>query len=90
MSTQEIIDLSMIDVRYLKTFNSEYGAETELAERLMDAQAQCFLYEGRGVQVSEKLVTQLVGDPNGKYPILGAGTTKEDYEEAMGATRQES
>ena len=82
MSPDELIDLSMIDVRYLKTFNSNYGDESDLGEKLYEAQAQCFKYEGLGVHVSEKFVMKLMGAPSDNYPKLCPGTTSEDYEEA--------
>jgi hypothetical protein len=44
----EIMDVGMVDVRYLKTFNAHYGDEGALGDLLYAAQEECFRYEGLG------------------------------------------
>jgi hypothetical protein len=45
---KEIMDVGMVDVRYLKTFNAHYGDEGALGDLLYAAQEECFRYEGLG------------------------------------------
>lgn len=86
ISQEEIMDVGMFDIRWLKIFNAKYGHDDddyELAEILYDAQSECFASEGKGTQISEKYLDQLLGDPESEYPILGPGTSQEDLDEAL-------
>ena len=78
---EEMLDLSMIDVRFWKAYNAFYGNGTEISEQLMSAQAQCFKYENEGIEISENLLTKITGPDNATYPILGPNTTMLDMEE---------
>ena len=80
---EDIVDVGMVDVRYLKTFNAHYGDETKLGEMLYDAQQQCFDYDGEGIQISDEFMCQLVGSDEESYPKLGKVTSEEEYNEAM-------
>ena len=78
---EEMLDLSMIDVRFWKAYNAFYGNGTEISEQLMSAQAQCFKYENEGIEISENLLTKITGPDNATYPILGPNTTMLDMGE---------
>lgn len=80
---EEIVDIGMVDVRYLKLYNANYGDDTDLGRQLCKAQEQCFLYEKEGTQISEAFKKKLVGDDDTVYPILGENTSQEDFDEAM-------
>lgn len=81
--SENIVDIGMVDVRYLKLFNAHYGEDTDLGRKLYAAQEQCFMHEGEGTQISPEFMDKLVGSGDSVYPILGRNTTQEDFEEAM-------
>ena len=83
LNDKDTLDLGMIDVRHLKLFHSRYGEDNEIGSLLYDAQAQCFEHEGKGVQVSEEFVAQVIGHEDLCYPILGPGTTQTEFDEAL-------
>ena len=83
VNEEEIIDLSMIDARYLKLFNAHYGDGGKLGECLYEAQTQCFKNEHNGIQVSNNLAMKLKGSMNAEYPILGKNTNQKEFNEAM-------
>ena len=83
-----MLDLGMIDIRYWKVYHSHYGEMddesgkfTDLAQSLYQAQSQSFKYENEGIQVSDELLSKIIGSKDASYPILGPNTTMEDYEE---------
>ena len=82
IKSKNIIDVGMVDVRYLKLFNAHYGEDSHLGQLLYDAQQQCFIYENEGILVSEDFAVKLIGDDDDSYPKLGANTTEEDFREA--------
>ena len=85
LDLSEMIDLSMVDIRYWKVFNARYGDGTKLSEYLYRAQVQSFKYENDGIQVSNSLLSKVVGGHTQTYPILGPNTTMEDFNEMMHA-----
>jgi len=78
IASKDIIDVGMVDVRYLKLFNAHYGEDSHLGQLLYNAQHQCFAYENEGTLVNEEFAMSLLGDDNEMYPKLGANTTEED------------
>ena len=82
IESKDIIDVGMVDVRYLKLFNAHYGKDSHLGQLLYDAQQQCFTYENEGTLISEEFAMTLIGDDDQTYPKVGANTTKEDLREA--------
>ena len=82
LNQKNIIDVGMVDVRYLKLLNAHYGEDSHLGQLLYDAQQQCFTYENEGTLISEDFAMKLIGDDDETYPKLGANTTKEDLREA--------
>ena len=38
---EEVVDIGMVDVRFLKAFNAHYGDDTELGKWLYKAQRDC-------------------------------------------------
>ena len=82
IASEDIIDVGMVDVWYLKLFNAHYGEDSHLGQILYDAQQQSFAYENEGVLVSEEFAMSLIGDDNNTYPKLGANITEEDFWEA--------
>jgi len=78
IESKDIIDVGMVDVKYLKLFHSHYGEDSHLGQLLYDAQQQCFTYENEGTLVSDELAMTLIGDDDQMYPKLGANTTEED------------
>ena len=52
----------MVDVRYLKFFNSHYGEEGPIRDMLHKAQKECFEHENMGTLVSETTMNMLSGD----------------------------
>ena len=80
---EDIVDVGMVDARYLKTFNAHYGEDTKLGAMLYDAQEQCFEYEGEGIQISDEFMCQLVGNDEEQYPKMGKNTSEEEFKEAM-------
>jgi len=79
---EEVVDIGMVDVRFLKAFNAHYGDDTELGKWLYKAQRDCFEYENEGTQVSEDYAQKLVGNEDDEYPILGKNTSWDDFREA--------
>ena len=55
----EQISVSMVDVRYLKTFNVHYGNVSEIGCSLYKLQEQCFDFEKFGIPVSKSLLEKL-------------------------------
>jgi hypothetical protein len=82
IESNDIIDIGMVDVRYLKLFNAHYGEDNHLGQLLYNAQQQCFTYENEGILVSEEFAMTLIGDDDQTYPKLGPNTTEEDFREA--------
>jgi hypothetical protein len=82
IESNDIIDIGMVDVRYLKLFNAHYGEDNHLGQLLYNAQQQCFTYENEGILVSEEFAMTLIGDDDHTYPKLGPNTTEEDLREA--------
>ena len=79
---EQIIDLGMVNARYLKLFNAhcdEYGA---IGDMLHKAQKECFEYKNMGTCVSETSMTILSAKSGAVYPILGPSTTEKDFDEA--------
>ena len=77
----EMMDISMIDVRSWKAFSAYYGDESKMGDLLMQAQNDSFLYEKEGIQISSSLCSRLEGCEDLSYPILGPNTTADDFEE---------
>ena len=55
---EDVMDISMFDVRWLKLFNSKYGEHidgktTDISNLLYEAQEECFQSEGKGVHISK-------------------------------------
>ena len=53
----DIMDVGMFDVRWLKSFNTPFGQRfdgeySRIAKMLMIAQNQCFEDDGKGTQIS--------------------------------------
>ena len=78
-----IVDVGMVDVRYLKQFHAHWGEDSELGRTLHAAQQQCFVNEGCGVPISEDFANELMGEPGQCYPVLGKNTTESEFEEAL-------
>ena len=83
VTIDEMIKMSMIDIRYWKMFHIHYGDKTDIGKKLYEAQAQSFKYEHDGIQVSEDLLRKITNSNDESYPILGEGTTEEDYQEML-------
>ena len=84
------MDVGMFDIRYTKLFNSHYACDDEqISNMLVEAQADCFETEGRGIEVSSTYADMLksTSNPNNGqgqiFPILGTGTTPDDFSEAQ-------
>ena len=61
----DIMDVGMFDVRWLKSYNSHYGQRIDgdysrIAKMLMIAQNQCFLNDGKGTQISQRYADSLL------------------------------
>ena len=83
LTMEEIVDIGMVDVRYLKLFNAHYGDPGKLGRDILDAQEQCAMYQDLGVQVSTQFAEKLLTvDEEQTYPILGKDTTEDDLREA--------
>ena len=83
IDAKNIMDLGMIDVRYLRSFNARYGDDSDLGETLYDAQQECFARENDGTKISQSYMEHLLQvDENVSYPILGPNTTEDDFDEA--------
>ena len=56
--TEKIMDICMFDVRWLKIYNAHYGCDDDemdgLGAMLYQAQKECFLTEGMGIQISDE------------------------------------
>ena len=72
----------MVDVWYLKVYNSNYGDSGTGGELMYKAQEECFENHNKGVLVSDAVASQLKGIDTSEYPMLGPNTTKDDYKEA--------
>ena len=52
------MDICMFDVRWLKIYNAHYGCDNDemdgLGAMLYQAQKECFLTEGMGIQISDE------------------------------------
>ena len=82
MKPDDIVDLGMIEVHYLRMYNSSYGDNSPNVELMFKAQRECFENENMGSLVSEKTMQTLVGDNDTHYPILGRGTSVKEFNEA--------
>ena len=80
---EDIIDIGMVDARFLKYYNSHYGDSSEIGDRLYEAQQECFDYEQEGTQVTPQFLDQLLGNEDDDYPKLGPGTSETDLKEAF-------
>ena len=80
--TSEIVDIGMVDVRYLKMYNSHYADKGPVGNLMYRAQNECFEHKNLGVCVTNKFSTQLKGTSVTPYPILGENTSPSDYNEA--------
>ena len=78
----DIIDIGMVDVRYLKMYNSHYGDKGPVGKLMYRAQNECFDNKNMGVCVTTKFSLQLKGTSDAQYPILGKYTSTSDYNEA--------
>ena len=67
----EIIDIGMVDVRYLKMYNSHYADRGPVGKLMYRAQNECFQHKNMGVCVTNKFSAQLKGTSVTPYPILG-------------------
>ena len=78
-----IVDVGMVDVRYLKQFHAHWDEDSELGRTLHAAQQQCFVNEGCGVPIREDFANELMGKPGNSHPVLGENTTESEFEEAL-------
>ena len=84
IESEEIIDLGMVEARYLKLYNAHYGEDSPIGKNIHYAQQQCVLYQDLGTQISESFAEKLLSvDDNATYPILGSNTSPDDIREAM-------
>ena len=84
IGSEEIIDIGMIEARYLKLYNAHYGERNDMGKTVYQAQEQCVRQQGKGVKVSTVFADKLLHEiPNKTYPILGKNTTDDDLREAM-------
>ena len=77
-----ITDIGMVDVRYLKMYNSHYADKGPVGKLMYRAQNECFAHINMGVCVTTKFSSQLKGASDPQYPILGKYTSTSDYNEA--------
>ena len=70
-----IVDVGMVDVRYLKVYNSNYGNSGTVGELMYKAQQEYFENHNKGVLVSDAVASQLKGIDTSDYPILGPNRT---------------
>ena len=76
-----IIDLGMVDARYLKLFNSHYGDPGPIGDMLCKAQKEYFEYENMKTLVSKTTMTMLSGESDAWYLVFGPNTTYNDFDE---------
>ena len=82
VNPEEIVDLGMVDARYLRMYNSCYGEDTPNGKLMYKAQRECFENENMGTLVSENTMDRLVQHDDAEYPIMGKGTTVNNLAEA--------
>ena len=75
----------MFDVRVLKLFNANYGDKSSLGTTLIQAQNDCFQFEGYGTRISDDIrdcILSIRFNDCG-LPQLGLCTTEDDYTHAQ-------
>ena len=70
----------MVDVRYLKMYNSHSTNEGPIGDLMYRAQRECFDNHNMRVCVSNNFSQQLKGGYGLELPILGETTTPKDYD----------
>ena len=83
MNPDDIVDLGMIDARYLRMYNSCYGDSNPNGELMYKAQREYFENKNMGTLVSDTTMQTLVGEDDADYPTLGPGTSVKDFDEAI-------
>ena len=83
MKSEDIVDLGMVDARYLRMYNSCYGDDSPNGKLMYRAQRECFENEKMGTLMNDATMKLLVCDNDVEYPILGSGTTEADWKEAQ-------
>ena len=73
-----IIDIGMVDVRYLKIYNSHYADNGSVGKLMYHAQKECFDHRNMGVCVTKNFSDQLKGTSVTQYPILGKNKSPKD------------
>ena len=86
----EIVDIGMIDLRYLKVYNAHYGEESVIGDLIFQAQEECFEHEDFGIKVSNSYLSKLVGENDEEYPKLGPNTSEDDITEALFVYKQDT
>lgn len=81
LSEEQMLDLTMIDVRFWKAYAAHYGENTQIGKDLLEAQAECFQYENDGIEISDTVCFSLLGPEDGSYPLLGPNTSSSDMRE---------
>ena len=82
VNSEDIVDLGMVDARYLRMYNSCYGEDSPNGALMYTAQRECFENERMGTLVSENTMHKLVHDDDAEYPIMGISMTEKDFDEA--------
>ena len=80
ISESQIVDIGMVDVRYLKMYNSHSTNEGPIGDLMYRAQRECFDNHNMRVCVSNNFSQQLKGGYGLELPILGETTTPKDYD----------
>ena len=55
-----MLDMSMIDVRFWKAYSAYYGDKSPIGKLLYDAQAQSYLYEDAGIQITNETCNAII------------------------------
>ena len=48
IDNKEIIDVGMVEVRYLKLINTHYGGDSQAGQNILKNQKECFQHEHNG------------------------------------------
>ena len=73
LSTNQMLDLGMIDVRFWKMYSTFYGDDSLIGRSLMEAQEECFKHENNGIELKHDMCALVTGDLNQSFsqPKLG-------------------
>ena len=82
ITIEKIVDIGMVDCRYLKMYVTSYGSDTAAGDLMHDAQVECFAHEHDGIKITDEFYRLLIDEE-------GLEKTKADIRQSGGDVENE-